>query len=310
MEPRNVWSSNFEEEMLSIESIVHRYNRIAFDTEFPGFLHNTPRTASETDRYEDIKFNVDSLKPIQFGFTFTDAYGNLPHSGGVWQFNFNDFDPAIDLHVTASVELLLRNGIDLEKNKREGVDIKAFSARFRNVIRCEGHRIQWLTFHGVYDIAYFIKVLNANNPMPGTLQEFMTMVGAIFPRLYDLKFMAKFYHGLLGGELGLERLAKILEVKRVGETHQAGSDSLITSNVFSKMKKVYQLIEGAYEGYLYGISFRKRRWVPLVPSQPHFITVVPSGYYHGRPSFGTVSSPLGWSHCHAIVPTVHVPHCQ
>ncbi|XP_042476303.1 probable CCR4-associated factor 1 homolog 11 [Macadamia integrifolia] len=156
---RNVWRSNFEEEMLSIESIVHIYNRVAFDPEFPGFLRNTLRNASETDRYEDIKFNVDSLKPIQFGLTFTDAEGNLPHSGGVWQFNFNDFDPVIDLHLATSVELLLQNGIDLEKNKREGFDIKAFSARFRNIIRCEGHRIQWLTFHGVYDIAYFIKIL-------------------------------------------------------------------------------------------------------------------------------------------------------
>ncbi|XP_042487960.1 probable CCR4-associated factor 1 homolog 6 [Macadamia integrifolia] len=273
---RNVWRSNFEEEMLSIESIVHIYNRVAFDPEFLGFLRNTQRNASETDRYEDIKFNVDSLKPIQFGLTFTDAEGNLPHSGGVWQFNFNDFDPVIDLHLATSVELLLQNGIDLEKNKREGFDIKAFSARFRNIIRCEGHRIQWLTFHGVYDIAYFIK----------------------------------FCHGLLGGELGLTRLAKILEVKQVGETHQGGFDSLITSNVYSKIKNVYQLIEGAYEGYLYGINFRKKKWVPLVPPHPHFITVVLNGYYHEQPSFEIVSSPLRWPPCHALVPTVQVPHCQ
>ncbi|XP_042499798.1 probable CCR4-associated factor 1 homolog 7 [Macadamia integrifolia] len=303
MEPliRNVWHSNFEGEMFSMESIIHNNNLISFDTEFPRFLPNTLRNASKTDRYEDIKFNVDSLKPIQFGLMFTDPYGNLPHSGGVWKFNFDDFDPAINLHMTASVELLLRNGIDLEKNKR-GVDIKSFSAQFRNIIRYEGHRIQWLTFHGVYDITYFIKVLNANKLMSGTLQEFMTMVGSIFPWLYDLKFIAKFCHGLLGGALGLKRLAKILKVKRVGETHQMGFDRLIMSNVFSKMKKVY------YEGYLYSISFRKKRW--LVPPRPHFITIVSNGYYHGRPSFGTISSPLRWSHCHALVPTVHVLHCQ
>ncbi|XP_043693181.1 probable CCR4-associated factor 1 homolog 7 [Telopea speciosissima] len=97
---REVWRSNFEQEM---ESILHSYPRISLDTEFLSFLHNTPRNATETERYENIKFNVNNLKPIQFGLTFIDVYRNLPHSGGVWQFNFADFDPTIDLHVTESI---------------------------------------------------------------------------------------------------------------------------------------------------------------------------------------------------------------
>ena len=45
------------------------------------------------------------------------------------------------------------------------------------------------------------------------------------------------YDGLYGG---LSQLADTLEVQRIGPMHQAGSDSLITSQTFFKFIQKYQ----------------------------------------------------------------------
>ncbi|KAG5564493.1 hypothetical protein RHGRI_000614 [Rhododendron griersonianum] len=170
---RDVWMSNFRNEMARIDSRLGTYNMI----EFPGFLRNTPWEASEEARYRDLKFNVDRLKPIQLGLT---VFNNEGRIGGSWQFNFNDFDVTTDLQVGASIRL----------------------------------------------IATYT---------PDSVVEFAKKVGEVLGSVYDVKFMAKYCNGLMDGLLGLEKLSKILMVERVGAAHQAGSDSLLTARVFSKM---------------------------------------------------------------------------
>ena len=62
----------------------------------------------------------------------------------------------------------------------------------------------------------------------------------------------KFCNSLHGG---LNKLAELLEVERVGICHQAGSDSLLTSAAFRKMKHVF--FNGStekYTGVLYGLD--------------------------------------------------------
>ena len=69
------------------------YRLISMDTEFPGVVARPVgqfRTAGDL-YYGTIRANVDLLKLIQLGLTFTDEEGNLPRHDGelcVWQFNF------------------------------------------------------------------------------------------------------------------------------------------------------------------------------------------------------------------------------
>ena len=53
-----------------------------------------------------------------------------------------------------------------------------------------------------------------------------------FPSFYDTKYMAR--ESSMQHSGGLEALATILDAARIGRAHQAGSDSLVTVNVFFK----------------------------------------------------------------------------
>ncbi|KAA8545402.1 hypothetical protein F0562_020186 [Nyssa sinensis] len=219
---REVWKENFDDEMCRIHVLMFSHHVMVIDTEFPGFLRNTPRDAYEEQRYEDLKFNVDRMELIQLGFALCDERGEI---GAVWQFNFSNFNPVTDVHVPASIQLLRKNGIDLEKNLQEGVDVCVFAEHLKRIMSVH-HRLQWITFHGLYDLAYLLKMLSGKKELPDSLPQFAKTAGDVFGSVYDVKFMARYCDGLMGGELGLERLAKILDVERVGEAHQAGSDYL------------------------------------------------------------------------------------
>ncbi|CAL8085632.1 unnamed protein product [Prunus armeniaca] len=85
--------------------------------------------------------------------------------------------------------------------------------------------------------------------------------------------MARYCRGFFGGEIGLIRVVKLLDAECSGEAHQAGSDSLLTAVVFSKMKATFTSVAGMSQGYLYGIS-------PTTVRAPTVVIHVPSS----RPS--------------------------
>lgn len=89
---REVWDDNLEDEMLLLQRIVDYYPYVAMDTEFPGVVVRPVGSKNSTEyQYLTVKFNVDLLKLIQLGLSFTNADGDLPTVEGelcVWQFNF------------------------------------------------------------------------------------------------------------------------------------------------------------------------------------------------------------------------------
>ncbi|XP_038702110.1 probable CCR4-associated factor 1 homolog 11 [Tripterygium wilfordii] len=247
---RSVWSDNLDYEFELIRSVVSKYRWFSMDTEFPGVvfkpvdnpandnanvLHRNPYA-----NYVTLKNNVDVLHLIQIGVTISDDEGNLPDLGTgtcyIWEFNFRDFDITRDDHAHDSVELLRRQGIDFERFRNYGID----SVRFAELMMSSGlvldDKVSWVTFHCAYDFGYLVKILT-QRPLPGEMSDFLNLVRVFFgPSVYDVKHLMRFCHNLHGG---LDKVAKELNVERIGNSHHAGSDSLVTMQVFQKIEELY-----------------------------------------------------------------------
>ena len=91
--------------------------------------------------------------------------------------------------------------------------------------------LTWISFNGLSDFAYLLKSLTGDF-LPDTVDEFNNLMKTYFPNAYDIKYLInenELYKG------GLNKIAKELNIERHGEVHQAGSDSLVTSQVFLKL---------------------------------------------------------------------------
>lgn len=259
---REVWNDNLEAEFALIREIVDAYPYIAMDTEFPGIvLRPVGSFKNSYDfHYQTLKDNVDMLKLIQLGLTFSDEHGNLPTFRDddddddrfcIWQFNFREFNVNEDIFANDSIELLRQCGIDFEKNNENGIDARRFGELLMSSGIVLNDSVHWVTFHSGYDFGYLLKLLTCQN-LPDTQVGFFNLINMYFPTVYDIKHLMKFCNSLHGG---LNKLAELLEVERVGICHQAGSDSLLTSCTFMKLKENF--FSGSlerYAGVLYGLG--------------------------------------------------------
>ncbi|KAJ0436481.1 putative poly(A)-specific ribonuclease [Helianthus annuus] len=254
---REVWNDNLEEEFTLIRGIVDDFPYVAMDTEFPGIvLRPVGNFKNNNDyHYQTLKDNVDMLKLIQLGLTFSDDQGNLPTCGTdkpcIWQFNFREFNVNDDVFANDSVELLKESGIDFKKNNEKGIDARSFGELLMSSGIVLNDNVYWVTFHSGYDFGYLLKVLTCKN-LPDTQAGFFNLINIYFPTIYDIKHLMKFCNSLHGG---LNKLAELLEVERIGICHQAGSDSLLTSCTFRKLKENF--FSGSmekYAGVLYGLG--------------------------------------------------------
>ncbi|KAJ0965893.1 hypothetical protein J5N97_027031 [Dioscorea zingiberensis] len=257
VEIREVWGDNLEAEFALIRSIVEEFPYVAMDTEFPGIVCRPVASfrSSSDYNYATLKANVDMLKLIQLGLTLSDELGHLPTCGTgrgcVWQFNFREFDPSSDVFANDSIELLRQSGIDFTKNIERGIDATHFAELLMSSGIVLNDSVHWVTFHSGYDFGYLLKLLTCQN-LPETQVGFFSLIKMYFPTLYDIKHLMKFCNSLHGG---LNKLAELLDVERVGICHQAGSDSLLTACAFRKLKEAF--FNGTpekYAGVLYGLG--------------------------------------------------------
>lgn len=254
---REVWSDNLESEFALIREVVDDYPFIAMDTEFPGVVIRPVGNFKHINEYnyQTLKDNVDMLKLIQLGLTFSDKDGNLPTCGTdqhcIWQFNFREFNVAQDMSANDSIEMLRRCGIDFNKNIDKGIDVSSFGELLMSSGIVLNDAVQWVTFHSGYDFGYLLKLLTCRN-LPDTQEGFFDLINMYFPMIYDVKHMMRFCNSLHGG---LNKLAELLEVERVGICHQAGSDSLLTSCAFRKLQdNFFNGSTEKYAGVLYGLG--------------------------------------------------------
>mmetsp|Transcript_32469 Transcript_32469/g.81366 ORF Transcript_32469/g.81366 Transcript_32469/m.81366 type:complete len:296 (-) Transcript_32469:135-1022(-) len=252
---RQVWAENFEEEMLAIRECVAEFPFVAMDTEFPGVVARPMGTfLSSTDyHYQTLRTNVDLLKTIQVGLTFSDAHGNFPtRTPSTWQFNLS-FDLKTDTFSDESLLVLEHAGIDFQRHEHHGVPPEEFGEQlFSSGLVCM-ERVQWLSFHSAYDFAYLLKMITGE-PLPLTEEEFSRQIRLYFPRVYDTKYLMKSCKNLKGT---LDEVAGMLDIKRVGHQHQSGSDSLLTSQTFFKMRLLFfdnSIDDTKFLGTLFGLG--------------------------------------------------------
>ncbi|KAF0907876.1 hypothetical protein E2562_022280 [Oryza meyeriana var. granulata] len=246
---RSVWAHNLEKEVELINSLLSSFRFAAVDTEFPGTVHrpSVPAyTLTAKDKYALMRANVDELHLVQLGLTVFDADGRLPDLGTrgavqfVWEFNFREFDLRSHRHAPESIEFLRSKGVDFDRTRQDGVDAAAFGTRLRKWLRGGLGRAGLVTFSGAYDLAYLVKmVYGGSYRLPGNAAVFERVVkAAVGKTLYDVKEIARHCPSDLRG--GLECVAGKLDVRRaVGDAHQAGSDSLLTCQMFMRMRERY-----------------------------------------------------------------------
>ncbi|XP_031491614.1 probable CCR4-associated factor 1 homolog 9 [Nymphaea colorata] len=256
---REVWAHNLESEFELIRELVDQFPFVGMDTEFPGVVIRPPANFRHRSDclYSTLKANVDALNLIQVGLTLSDERGRLPDLGDpsasfIWQFNFRDFDPSRDIYAPDSLAILERSGIDFARNLTDGVD----SGRFAELLMSSGlvcnEAVCWVTFHSAYDFGYLLKLLTCQ-ALPASRRDFLRLMSVYFCNVYDLKHLMRYTASLYGG---LNRLAESLSIeRRVGNCHQAGSDSLLTWEAFLRMKDdIFRGGMEKYAGVLYGLE--------------------------------------------------------
>ncbi|KAJ7677464.1 CAF1-domain-containing protein [Mycena rosella] len=257
---REVWAPNLESEMRLIRELIDSYPYVAMDTEFPGVVARpmgTFKTSSDY-HYQTMRCNVDLLKIIQVGITLADENGNFPSEASTWQFNFR-FSINDDMYAPDSIDLLQKSGIDFQRHDEIGIAPNDFAELMITSGMVLSPDTKWISFHSGYDFGYFVKLLTAAS-LPSTEESFFELLQTWFPTVYDIKYMMRASNNLKGG---LQQVADdlgtgaILQVLRIGPSHQAGSDSLLTASTFFKMREIYfhdHVDDAEYSGKLYGLG--------------------------------------------------------
>ncbi|KAK2004817.1 CAF1 family ribonuclease [Colletotrichum falcatum] len=300
--------------------------------------------------YQCLRTNVDMLKVIQIGLTLFNEDGETPParpnsqqdielsaaqrraaSQGpfpyAWQFNFK-FSVKDDMYNEKSIESLSSAGIDFASLERDGIDPHEFaSLLIPSGLVCFDN-VKWISFHGGYDFGYLTKLLTCND-LPNDEADFDQVMKLYFPSAYDVKHLMKHAIRLHNSGLltpsdpssadilqkfehksGLENIADSLKIKRVGNAHQAGSDSLLTGKVFFQMRdKIFNgEIPEEHVGKVWGLGIPELLVLERLPfgnnggNQDSAQGQGPNGQHNGAPStpntasVGLVSTPAAQSH--------------
>lgn len=232
-----------------ISDLVQTYDHVAMDTEFPGVILRP--VGEKTTQYNTLRYNVDLLKIIQLGISLSDENGETPAECTTWQFNFS-FSLQEDMYAPDSIALLRDAGIDFARHATDGIDVLAFAEILMATGLVLNDQITWISFAGGYDFCYLIKVLTAEL-LPEQETKFFSILHIFFPNLYDIRYLMMCTDRLYGG---LNRVAEVLGCQRVGVKHQAGSDSLLTLDVFFRIKE--DVLKGKlgdeHNGILHGLT--------------------------------------------------------
>eukprot|EP00300_Choanocystis_sp_HF-7_P034517 c47327_g1_i1.p1 GENE.c47327_g1_i1~~c47327_g1_i1.p1 ORF type:complete len:319 (+),score=53.28 c47327_g1_i1:108-959(+) len=233
---KDVWADNLEEAFAEIRDLIELFPYVAMDTEFPGVVARPiGNFKSNNDfQYQNLRCNVDLLRIIQIGLTLADERGHIPSGVPTWQFNFK-FSLGTDMYAQDSIDLLVRSGIQFQAHEERGIDVDDFGELLiaSGLVLVPG--VSWVSFASSYDFAYLLKILTCA-PLPADEDAFFEVLYLYFPAILDIKHILKAINGNRGG---LQDIADELAVVRIGPQHQAGSDSLLTSMTFFRVREAF-----------------------------------------------------------------------
>jgi CCR4-NOT transcription complex subunit 7/8 len=280
LEIRNVWAENVEEEMALIREVIETHPYVAMDTEFPGVVARpVSETYSPDYHYKSLKCNIDLLKIIQLGLSFSDKEGIFVKGCPCWQFNFK-FSLDDDMFAQDSIDLLVKSGISFGDHAVRGIDPLCFGELLMVSGLVLDDRVKWVTYHSGYDFGYLLKILTTVD-LPSDEKTFFETLRVYFPTIYDIKYMTSLCDGHFGG---LQKLADDLKCPRIGPEHQAGSDSLLTmTTYFALASKKFAKVSGEiddskYKDELFG--YGNNHTVRKGPGAHHNTSSVTNGNDH------------------------------
>ncbi|XP_040381094.1 probable CCR4-associated factor 1 homolog 11 [Oryza brachyantha] len=244
---RSVWDDNFKVVSDIVRSVARRARHVALTVQYPGcpfVVQNAGErkpyeklTAEE--RYQEVRANVDALRPIQVGLAIRAGDGDGEPL--VFEFNlkgFNVNNPA-DLRDPNSIEYLQARGVDFGRLPRDGIE----SCRLRWLLWDSGlirARPSWATFAGGYHVAYAVVILTGSK-LPDSLDGFTKRVASVFGRgVYDVKKISREHHP--GHTGALTKLAERLGIVPAEQVHGvvAGAGAALTLRVFETLKETVE----------------------------------------------------------------------
>eukprot|EP00656_Telonema_subtile_P051177 TRINITY_DN6825_c0_g1_i3.p1 TRINITY_DN6825_c0_g1~~TRINITY_DN6825_c0_g1_i3.p1 ORF type:complete len:172 (-),score=31.84 TRINITY_DN6825_c0_g1_i3:301-816(-) len=159
------------------------------------------------------------------------------------------------MYAQESIDLLSRSGIDFNRFEVNGIDPRVFGEKITTSGVVLSDELIWVSFHSGYDFGYLVKLMTAE-PMPERERDFYELLNIFFPIVYDVKHLTMCNSQCEHLRGGLNKIAETLNVERVGPSHQAGSDSLLTAATFFQLRKDFfqSGIDPSTRGVLYNLG--------------------------------------------------------
>lgn len=160
-----------------------------------------------------------------------------------------------DMYAPESIELLQKAGVDLQRHEEIGIEPDDFAELMITSGMVLSDETVWVAFHSCaasstpalsspslisvnsgYDFGHIVNLLTGS-PLPAQEDAFFDILKTWFPHTLDVKSIVKAAQPDTKG--GLQALADDLQIPRVGPSHTAGSDSLLTAAAFFKARGMY-----------------------------------------------------------------------
>lgn len=107
-----------------------------------------------------------------------------------------------------SITLLQRSGLDFARHATNGIRPLEFISQLITSGLVLSDEVTWIAFHGGYDFGYLLSLLR-NRPMPEDEGEFFEALSTWFPRLIDVKYLARSVDHLSGGLASMSSQLKV-----------------------------------------------------------------------------------------------------